>query len=144
MLNVLRESFPGGLTNLGIVLLLEAFAAAFAIPNSELCTMASAILSAVGLLVLYKVSRPLNWKRGLILGTMSLAVILCYAGLAAVFDFVPLTAGEGLILGVLLVLAYFVFQTILRLFEKGDELIRAVRKKKEEGTLWHPFRDEEY
>ncbi|MGM9653709.1 MAG: cation-translocating P-type ATPase [Eubacteriales bacterium] len=140
MPNVLREAFPGGLTNLLIVLLLEAFAAAFAFPNSMLCTMASAVLSVIGLLVLFEVCRPLNWKRGLILGTMALAEALCFTSLASVFDFVALDRGAALVLGVLLVLAYFVFQTILRLFEMGDELLLRFRKKKAEGTLWNPFR----
>ena len=146
MLNVLREAFPGGLTNLLIVLLLEAFAAAFIFPNDMLCTMASAVLSVIGLLVLFEVCRPLNWKRGIILGTMALAEILCFVSLSSVFDFVALDQGAALVLGVLLVLAYFVFQTILRLFEMGDDLFTRLRRKKEEGKLWNPFRpsDDEF
>ena len=139
--NVLREAFPGGLTNLIMVLLLQSFAVVFAFPNDRLYTMASAILCAVGLLVLFEVSRPLNWKRGLVIGSMTLLTILCYAALSSVFDFVALDAGAALVLGVLLVLAYFMFHTILRVFEWGDGLIREFRKKKEEGTLWSPFDD---
>ena len=146
MLNVLREAFPGGLTNLLIVLLLEAFAAAFIFPNDMLCTMASAVLSVVGILVLFEVCRPLNWKRGIILGSMALAELLCFAALPTVFDFVALDQGAALVLGVLIVLAYFVFQTILRLFEMGDALFTQLRQKKEEGKLWNPFRprDDEF
>ena len=44
-------------------------------------------------------------------------------------------------MGVLLVLGYFMFHTILRVFEWGDGLIHDLRKKKEEGTLWSPFDD---
>lgn len=108
--------------------------------------MASAVLSVVGLLVLFEVCRPLNWKRGIILGTMALAEILCFVSLSSVFDFVALDQGAALVLGVLLVLAYFVFQTILRLFEMGDDLFTRLRRKKEEGKLWNPFRpsDDEF
>jgi len=139
--NVLREAFPGGLTNLIMVLLLQAFAVVFAFPNDRLYTMASAILCAVGLLVLFEVSRPLNWKRGAVIGSMTLLTVLCYAALPTVFDFAALDAGTILVLGVLLVLGYFMFHTILRVFEWGDGLIRDLRKKKEEGTLWSPFDD---
>jgi len=144
MLNVLRQAFPGGLANLSIVLLLQAFAAAFAFPNDQLCTMTAAILSGIGLLVLFEVCRPLNWKRGIVIGTMALATVLCFAAFGSVFDFVPLTNGGGLVLGVLLVLSYYLFQTILWLFERGDALLETIRRKKADGTLLGGAEDDMY
>ena len=144
MLNVLRQALPGGLANLAVVLLLQAFAAAFTFPNDQLCTMAAAILSGIGLLVLFEVCRPLNWKRGGVIGAMALAVILCFAAFGKVFDFVPLTDGGGLVLGVLILLSYYLFRTILWAFEQLDSLIETIRKKKEDGTLFSAFDDDPY
>ena len=136
MLNVLREAFPGGLANLLIVLLLEAFAVVFAIPNDQLCTMASAVLCVVGLIVLFQVSRPLTGKRYVMIGVMALGVIICFAALGPVFDFVALDVGSALILGVLLVLAIFMMQTILKLFNFGDRLIERLRMKLNGRPVW--------
>ncbi len=145
MLNVLRQALPGGLTNLILLLLMEGFAAVFVaeIPGEQLGTIASALLSAIGLLVLFEVCRPLNWKRSAIIGAMSLALVFCFAVLSSLFDFHPLDVGSALVLCVLLVLAYYLFQTVLKIFEKCDELIRIYRQKKADGTLWNPFADED-
>jgi cation-transporting ATPase E len=145
MLNVLRQALPGGLTNLILLLLMEGFAAVFAssIPSDQLGTIASALLSAIGLLVLFEVCRPLTWKRGAIIGAMSLALVFCFAVLSSLFDFHPLEAGAALVLSVLLVMAYYLFQTVLKIFEKSDELIRIYKQKKADGTLWNPFADED-
>ncbi len=143
MLNVLREAFPGGLTNVIIVLLLQAFAAVFSIPNDQLSTMAAAVLSVVGLVVLWQVSRPLNWKRSLMIVTMAVGIILCFAVLSPIFDFVPLNTGASLILGVLLVLAIFVMQTILKLFNFGDILLDRLRKKLNGRPFWTLFESDE-
>ena len=143
MINVLRQALPGGLTNFVIVMLLEAFAAIFAFPNDVLCTVAAALFSAIGLLVLFEVSRPLNWKRGLVLGMMALMIVVCFAGLGVVFDFVPLGAGPILVLCVLLSLAFYLFGSVLNLFTHLDKLIRIYKQKKADGTLWNPFREDD-
>lgn len=144
MLNVLRQAFPGGLANLTIILVLEAFTQVFGFTNAQLCTMAAAILSGIGLLVLFEVSRPLNWKRWLVLGTMTLAIVLCFVAFGTVFDFVALPSGCALVLGVLLVLSYYLFRTILWMFERGDELLAMLRQKKADGTLFSAFDDDPY
>ncbi len=136
MLNVLREAFPGGITNLLIVLLLQGFAAVFSIPNDQLCTMASAVLCVVGLGVLLQVSRPLTGRRTAMIILMALGVVVSFAALAPVFDFVPLSMGASLILSVLLVLSIFVMQTILQLFTAGDRLILQIKKKLNGRPFW--------
>ena len=70
-----------------------------------------------------------------------LAVAIACAVLPVSAAYTPVIAFVGALVGVLLVLAYFMFHTILRVFEWGDGLIRELRKKKEEGTLWSPFDD---
>ncbi|MBQ8747706.1 MAG: cation-translocating P-type ATPase [Clostridia bacterium] len=143
MLNVLRQAFPGGLTNVLIVLLLQAFAAVFAIPNDQLCTMATAILSVVGLVVLLQISHPLSGKRTVMIAVMAIGVIICFAALGPVFDFVALDTGAALILTTLLILSVFVMQTLLKLFNFGDSLLEKLRKKLNGRPLWTLFDGED-
>ncbi len=56
--NVLRAALPGGLTNLLLVLGVEAFCAAFDLPYATLTTITTLLLLAVGLAVLWRVCQP--------------------------------------------------------------------------------------
>ncbi len=143
LLNVFREAFPGGLTNVLIILLLQAFAAVFAIPHDQLSTMATAILCVVGLTVLLQVSHPLNVKRSVMISVMAIGVIVSFAALAPVFDFVPLSTGATLILVTLLLLAVFLMQAVLKLFNLGDMLIAKIRKKLNGRPFWALFEKED-
>ena len=63
MSNVLRRALPGGLANIVLMLLLELFTFAFDFERVTLSTLAAVIMGEVGLLVLYYISKPLDWKR---------------------------------------------------------------------------------
>jgi cation-transporting ATPase E len=64
LLNVILRALPAGLTN--FLALLAAILACrhFGIPLAELSTMATIIIASVGLMMLYRVGRPLNLLRG--------------------------------------------------------------------------------
>lgn len=42
-------------------------------------------MGAVGLLVLYYISKPLDWKRWLLLGTMAVCMLVCMVGFGGTF-----------------------------------------------------------
>ena len=117
MHNVLRRAFPGGLTNLIMVLGVELFAYAFDFDLSSLSTMSTVLMGAIGLLVLYYISKPLDWKRWLLLGTMSVCMLVCMAGFGGSFGLSELHFRELLVMVVLLLLAPSVIATIEKLFE---------------------------
>lgn len=136
MRNVLRAALPGGVTNLCIVLLLQAFVAVFDFPMEQLYTMTAVVLSFVGILVLIQVSHPIDWKRGLLCGTMTVAIVFCFTVLHTVFDFVPLSTQSGLVLAVLLLLTIFIMLSVLRIQQSLRHVIRTIRvwwKKKRDS-----------
>ena len=136
MRNVLRAALPGGVTNLCIVLLLQAFVAVFDFPMEQLYTMTAVVLSFVGILVLIQVSHPIDWKRGLLCGAMTVAIIFCFTVLHTVFDFVPLSTQSGLVLAVLLLLTIFIMLSVLRIQQSLRHVIRTIRvwwKKKRDS-----------
>ena len=136
MRNVLRAALPGGVTNLCIVLLLQAFVAVFDFPMEQLYTMTAVVLSFVGILVLIQVSHPIDWKRDLLCGAMTVAIVFCFTVLHTVFDFVPLSTQSGLVLAVLLLLTIFIMLSVLRIQQSLRHVIRTIRvwwKKKRDS-----------
>ena len=67
MTNVLRRALPGGLTNVLLILGIELFTLAFSFERVTLSTLATVIMGEVGLLVLYYISRPLDFQSGLVI-----------------------------------------------------------------------------
>lgn len=129
MTNVLRRALPGGLTNVVLIIFIELFTAAFAFERVTLSTLATVIMGEVGLLVLYYISRPLDWKRWTLLGTMSAAFVIAVLGFGAMFEITPLDFQSGLVIVVFLMLT----PSVIFVFERGLELIEllvAVCKKK--------------
>ncbi len=135
MRNVLREAFPGGLTDLLIILCIQFYAAMFAFPNETLSTMCALCVSFVGVLVLYQVSRPFDWKRRLLLVTVVCSLLFCVFYLGDFFSLTVLTTHETLILALFFPLAWFTMRGMLGVFNKGELLWHALirARKKEKG-----------
>ena len=117
MHNVLRKAFPGGLTNLFIILGVEAFAYAFSFDYATLSTVSVVTMSAVGLLVLYYISRPLDWKRWTLLAGLTIVTIVTIVGFGSQFSLSQLDLRGGLVLAVFLLLTAPVISFIEKLFE---------------------------
>lgn len=126
--NVLRRAFPGGLSNLTVILLAELFTMAFAFSVDELSTMSAILMLAVGLLVLYQACRPFDWKRRAIWGSMVAVSLIAVIFFHDTFSLTPLTFQSGLVLAVLLALSYSVVGFLSLLFHWGDALVGAGRR----------------
>ena len=66
--NVFRSALPGGLSDLIVVLGAEAFYLAFGFTTDELSTISAILLIVIGILVLYQVCKPFDWKRRVLWG----------------------------------------------------------------------------
>ena len=117
MHNVLRRAFPGGLTNLIMVLGVELFVFAFDFSFDSLSTMSTILMGAVGLLVLYYIARPLDGKRLALLAAMSAGMLICVNFMGDFFALSKLGFQDFLIMAVLLMLAPSVIYVIEKLFE---------------------------
>ena len=72
IINVLKNALPAGLTNFTVLVAMVMVGSGRGIPDDEISTMTLFVIAFVGLLMLYKVSRPLN--------TLRLALIICMLG----------------------------------------------------------------
>ena len=126
---VLRRAFPGGLTNIFVVLMAQAFMAIFQLSLDEISAVCAAILSVVGLLVLFQTCKPLDKFRKLIWWAMAFALVFCFTLLGGVFDLRTGSLGAQLVMITLLIMTPTVFFAIQRVFDWGDKVYLFVRRK---------------
>ncbi len=122
MAGVLRRAFPGGLTNLLVVLMAEAFLLVFALPTQQIYTVCAALVTLVGLLVLFQVCKPFNTQRRVLWAGLAVASLFCFTVLAGLFEFTALSLKMWLVLAAIFLMTPTVFFAIQRLFDWGDLL----------------------
>ncbi|MDD5938894.1 MAG: HAD-IC family P-type ATPase [Clostridiales bacterium] len=132
MTNVLREAFPGGLTNLIIILGIEAFTYAFAFSTESLSTLSALCMAFVGLLVLYQVCKPFDAKRRALWGGVAAALLFCVVFLRDFFSLSVLGLQENLVLAVFLALSWPVMKFVLACFDRGDAVYHHLNRGRRE------------
>ena len=129
---VLRRAFPGGLTNIFVVLMAQAYGAVFGLPQEQLSAVCAAILSIVGLLVLYQVCKPFDFFRRIIWFAMGVCLVLCFTALGGFFSLEIWSGSVILVMATLLIMTPTVFFAIQRVFDFGDRVYVDARER----TLW--------
>lgn len=128
MTNVLREAFPGGLTNLILILGIQLFAYAFEFSTESLSTLSALCMALVGLLVLFQVCKPFDAKRKALWGAVTAAMVFCIVFLRDFFSLSRLGLREGLVLAVFWLLAWPAMKAVLRMFDWGEGIFHHVKK----------------
>ncbi|MDO4478833.1 MAG: cation-translocating P-type ATPase [Lachnospiraceae bacterium] len=77
ILNVIMAALPAGLTDALMVAGLVIFGKAFEVDPTDISTAATLLLAVVGLLILYRVSKPLNFFRTMILILSAVGMAVC-------------------------------------------------------------------
>lgn len=126
---VLRRAFPGGLTNIFVVLAAQLYMDVFGIPTEQTSTVCAALLAIVGLLVLFQVCKPFDRFRTCIWCAMAVCVVVCFTLLGQFFDLQTGTPQSDLVMVTLLLMTPTVFFSIQRLFDWGDRVYLWIRKK---------------
>ena len=80
--NILRIAVPGGITDAFIMALTLVFGALLKVPNNDISTAATIQIAVVGFVIIYRISKPLNPYKWLIL-------IGCIMGLSCSYIFIP-------------------------------------------------------
>ena len=114
---VLRRAFPGGLCNVFVVLVCQAFMAVFGLPAEEGSTICAAILSFVGLLVLFQVCKPFNLFRRVLWWAMAAGIVVCFTLLGDILDLHTWSMEARLVMGTLLLMTPTVFFLLQRIFD---------------------------
>ncbi|MDD4851481.1 MAG: cation-translocating P-type ATPase, partial [Gemmiger sp.] len=123
ILNVLRTAFPGGLTNLALVLGVEAFVYAFGFSNEVLYTISTGVLLAVGLGVLWRVCTPFTPVHTVLWGSMAVFSVVGAVVFRPILGLTALNLQGMLVLLVFLALTIPTLNLMLRCFERGGKLL---------------------
>lgn len=127
---VIRKAFPGGVTNILLVVIAQCLMVPLAIALPELKTICTAILSMVGLSVLFKVCQPMSLFRGLVLGAMAVGLVGCFTLLRWIFDLYLVSTSGIWMLAAFLAGAPTVYFLMGKLFSFGDQLVHKMQIKK--------------
>lgn len=85
--NVLENSVPAAITVIFNIMIIQLAGLAFNLKFEETATMSVLLTGVVGFVVLYKVSKPLDWKKNLMLITLSLLFIAVFTYFREFFNF---------------------------------------------------------
>jgi cation-transporting ATPase E len=108
-----------------------AFMVTFNLPAAEISTIAAAILSVVGLLVLYQICKPMDIWRRIIWTAMAVLLMVCFTTLQGTFSLHLDTNAGKLLAGTLLIMTPTVFFFFQRVFDIGDYITHKIRHHKE-------------
>lgn len=61
--NIMMRALPGGVTDVILVVIMAAVGSILGVDVHEIATVATILLAVVGMMVLYDISRPMNWIR---------------------------------------------------------------------------------
>lgn len=131
--NVFLKALPGGITDVVLILLIEAFVAIFHFPTEQLYTMSAVVMAVIGLRVLYQTAQPISdWKHWGLLLAMGLSELVAFTVLAPLFNFTAPTIETGLVLVVLIIVSFQVMRTVLKIFERTELFAKKIQEKKQE------------
>ena len=103
--------------------------AIFSISLEEISIVCAAILSVVGLLVLFQTCKPFDKIRKLIWWAMALALVFCFTLLGSFFELQATSMGAKLVMATLLIMTPTVFFAIQRVFDWGDKIYLIIRRR---------------
>ena len=126
---VLRRAFPGGLTNIFVVLAAQAFMPVFGLGLQQIGTVSAGILAAVGMLVLWRVCSPFDLWRRIIWIAMGAGLVVCFTFLGSFFQLQPGDEKTLLAMGTLLLMTPTVFFGVQWVFGWCERFIARIRKK---------------
>jgi len=132
--NVLRRAWPTAMTDLVLVLGIMAFYTVFDMDDSMLGTVCTGVMGIVGLMMVYKTSKPFNVIRIIMFAAVTAAYAFCYLFIPTWFTLEPLNASGALLLIVFGALAWSVFTLLNKFNDKlktaNENFVNSVKEKK--------------
>lgn len=116
--NVLLKALPAGLTDVLIVGFLTVFGNQFELSTEEVSTTATLLLAIVGLMILFKISSPMNKFRWFIWIGMIAGLIFCCIFLSDLFALSRISFRCGMVLVIFAIATEAIYRYLSILFHK--------------------------
>ncbi len=129
IVSVLRQAFPGGLTNIIMVVTAQIVLGFLSAPVTQVRTVCTAILAVTGLLVLLSASKPMGKFRLFIWIMMAIALVFSFFFLNGILQLQHIALSNLPVLAILLAVTPAVYWGLRRLFDLGDRLFASLRNR---------------
>ena len=128
--NVLAKALPAGLTDFLVVGALVIFGRVFGVNEGDISIACTMLLSIVGFMILYNISKPLNWFRWIIWGGCVTGLLVCSIWLGDIFGIGRMSLKCVLLFGVFAIATEPILRYGILLTETVSRLHRAHREKR--------------
>ena len=132
--NIVKKAIPGGITDTIMVCSMTLFGLVFGIVADDISTSSTILLSIIGIMVLYNISKPMDRYKWAILVGCVIAIIISFIYFKDFFGLADQMTLQGILLCVnFSIMTEAMFRYVYGLFEyieKGIEYIKKKRKDK--------------
>ncbi|EMF0167693.1 HAD family hydrolase [Enterococcus hirae] len=132
IVNVLEKAIPGGLTDMTVVGTLVVGGVILHLNKTDVSTVSTMLLTAVGFLVLYKICHPLNQFRGRIILFCAAGILFSVVFLHKLFSISAISPVSILLLLILFFAADSIFRQYSRMIENYSQLKDGKKKR----SIW--------
>ena len=116
--NVISKSLPAALTIVANIIITVIARDIFKFSDTETSTICVLLTGLTGFILLYRICKPLNWIRSLLLSLMIAIFFLGVLGLRSVFELAFITPYMGILILTLTVISYITFNFMMNIIEK--------------------------
>ncbi|MDD7267829.1 MAG: cation-translocating P-type ATPase [Lachnospiraceae bacterium] len=128
--NVLLNALPAGLTDFIVISTFVVFCKTFEVEPSDVSTACALIMTVVGLLILLKISRPLNKYRSYTLGLMMIGIVFTSYFLNDLFGLKSISMKTTMLLCIFALVTEPMLRYLSLLTEKTAEYYRNRKERK--------------
>lgn len=136
MTNVMLKALPGALTNFLVVGAMVIFGLEFGVSSEDVSTASALLLSIVGLMILFRICRPMNRFRWIVWGAMIVGLLGAIIYLHGLFGISSVSLKCGMLLGAFAIITEPSFRYLSKLTGKVEELHRTRRIQKEKQKAY--------
>ncbi len=131
IINIIRKAIPGGITDTIMVCSMTAFGLVFGITSNDISTSSAVLLSIIGLMVLFSISKPMNIYKWTVFIGCTLAIILSILFFKDFFGITKNMSLQGLLLCVnFSIMTEAIFRYVSGIFNFFEKIIKSITTKK--------------
>lgn len=127
--NVLMKALPAGLTDFFVVGAMVIFADTFGVDAADASTAATLLMSTVGIMILYRIMKPMNRYHTVLLAAMIGGLLFCLKMMKGLFAITSISPKCAMLLVVFAIITEPSLRYLGILVEKGHALFLMARKE---------------
>lgn len=128
----LLRALPAALTSFFTIALLVLFGQIFSIPEQDISTASTYLLSLTGFIILAKITRPVNWYHVVVFVLCAIGVLLaCTTGFRTIFSISSISTRAAALCGVFAVAEFTVMKWIEWMIEQIRKLLQKIQRRRD-------------